>query len=382
MSASRFKAVIAHGGGPTAVLNSSLAGVVEASRERFSALYAASFGLGGILAGKMPDLLRISPGRIAEVAQTPGSAIGSSRKKLTETEFGRIVEELRRQDIRAVFHTGGNGSMQTALDLLRHARQARYELRVVGIPKTIDNDLLVTHHAPGYASTAYFFACAARDAGLDCRSLPSPVCVLETLGRNAGWIVAATSLARRHPDDPPHLIYLPEYPRSLDQIAADVQAVHRRLGYVVLAVCEGQRDERGTPFGAEVDRPESAVHQLASNLGHTLARRITEQLGLRARAEKPGLVGRSCGPFARERDRHEAFACGFAGAVAAAAGHSGVMVALDRDGGTFLTPLRTVARQERLLPLEWISESGHDVTAGFTEYAAPLVGEVPGYARL
>jgi 6-phosphofructokinase 1 len=272
--------------------------------------------------------------------------------------------------------------MQTALDLSFHARRVGFELQVLGIPKSIDNDLLVTHHTPGYASTAYFFACAARDAGMDCRSLPSPVCILETLGRNAGWIVAATSLARRDADDPPHLIYFPERRVSLDRIASDVRDVFRRLGYVVVALCEGQLDERGMPFGAEVDRPESVAHRLASNLGHTLAGRLTGKLGLRVRAEKPGLVGRSCGPFAREHDRAEAYTAGFAAAVAAADGCSGAMVALDAVGGTFLTALDSVAGKERLLPKEWISEAGNDVTSAFAEYATPLVGQVPGYVGL
>jgi 6-phosphofructokinase 1 len=377
-----LNAVVAHGGGPTAVLNSSLAGLIEGARGRFSHLYGARFGLLGVLEGGMQDLLQVAPDRVAAVAGTPGSAVGSSRRKLDVRDFGQVVAELWRQDIRVVFYTGGNGSMQTAMDLLHHARETGFELQVLGIPKTIDNDLLVTHHTPGYASTAFFFACAARDAGIDCRSLPSPVCILETLGRNAGWIVAATSLARKEADDPPHLIYFPERRVSLDQIASDVEQVFRRLGYVVVAVCEGQLDERGMPFGAEVDRPESAVHRLASNLGHTLAGRLTEKLGLRARAEKPGLVGRSCGPFTRERDRAEAFAAGFTAAVAAEAGQSGVMVALDGVGGTFLTPLDKVAGLERVMPSEWISASGSDVSSGFREYAAPLVGEVPGYERV
>jgi 6-phosphofructokinase len=377
-----LKAVVAHGGGPTAVLNSSLAGLIEGSRGRFSALLAARFGLFGAVEGEMPDLLHVASDRLSAVAATPGSAIGSSRRRLEDADLGRILAELRRQDVRIVFYTGGNGSMRTALDLSRHAHAIGFELRVLGIPKTIDNDLLVTHHSPGYASTAYFFACAARDAGVDCRSLPSPVCILETLGRNAGWIVAATSLARRDADDPPHLIYFPERRMSLGRIASDVEAVYRRLGYVVVAVCEGQLDERGMPFGAEVDRPESAVHRLASNLGHTLAGRLTEKLGLRARAEKPGLVGRSCGPFARERDRAEAYAAGYAAAVAAAEGETRVMVALDEKGGTFLTPLDTVAGKERLLPEECISGAGNNVTSAFAEYAMPLVGEVAGYLKI
>lgn len=359
------KAVIAHGGGPTAVLNASLAGLIEGCRGSFEALYAAPFGLAGVLAGDMPNLLDAPGSLINAIALAPGSAIGSTRAKLSAEELGRVVETLRRKKIDTVFYTGGNGSMRTALEI------AGQNLQAIGIPKTIDNDLLVTHHTPGYASTAYFFACAAREAGIDNASLPSPICILETLGRNAGWIVAATSLANAA-----HLIYLPERPLSADRIAGDAEAVYRKHGRVVIAVCEGQLDETGQPFGADVDR------ELASNLGHTLARLLTKKLGLRARAEKPGLIGRSCGLFARERDRQEARACGHAAAKAALKDETGVMVALDAEGGTFLTPLKNVAGKERLFPQEWIAESGNNVTEAFRAWAGPLIGPVAPWPTL
>ncbi len=384
----RWKAAIAHGGGPTAVLNASLAGAIDACREHADALYGARFGLEGIFARDMPDLLAIAPETVRAAAQTPGSAIGSSRRALGGTDYDRLLDALQARDIRVLFYTGGNGSMDTALSISRRARDAHHELRVIGIPKTIDNDLLVTDHAPGYASTARFFACAARDAGVDNRSLPSPICVIETLGRNTGWVVASTALARDTADDAPHVICFPERPLSLDRIAADVENVYRRLGRAVVAVCEGQLDETGKPFGADVDRPGSPVHHLASNLGHRLARLLAEKTGLRARAEKPGLVGRSCGPFARELDRQEAYECGRAAVLAAAAGETEVMVAIRRDAdspyrsSTFLTPLETVARRERPLPPAWIAEAGNDVTAEFLRYARPLVGEIPGYGPM
>jgi ATP-dependent phosphofructokinase / diphosphate-dependent phosphofructokinase len=295
---------------------------------------------------------------------------------------------FRRRDIHVFFYTGGNGSMDTALAIDRAAREAGYELLVAGIPKTIDNDLSVTDHTPGYASTAHFFAVAARDVGEDNRSLPSPVCVLEVLGRNAGWVVAATAFARQAPEDAPHLIYLPERRLSLDRIAADVETVYRRIGRCLVAVCEGQLDENGRAFGADVDRAESAVHRLASNLGHTLARLLTEKTGLRARSEKPGLFGRSCGPLASELDRREAWQCGRAAAKAALEGEGGVMAALRRDStepyhcSTFLTPLDTVARKERCLPAEWIAPEGNDVMPAFREWAAPLIPVVEAYPRL
>jgi len=376
------KAIVAHGGGPTAVINASLVGLTEECGRQGLHLAGARYGLAGLLRGDVLDLSGCEAGLLSEIAATPGSALGSSRLALADEDYERMFAHLRRAEIRVFFYTGGNGSMETALRIGQHARTAGYEMQVIGIPKTIDNDLSVTDHTPGYASTARFFGCAARDVGEDNRSLPSPICVLETLGRNAGWIVAATSLARSHPDDAPHLIYLPERRISLDRIAADVERVYRRLGRAVVAVCEGQLDENGRAFGADVDRAESDVQRLASNLGHTLARLLSARLGIRARAEKPGLLGRCCGEFAVPLDRREAFACGQAAAVAARAGHSEVMVALHRDSSTFLTPLDTVARVERLLPAEWIHPDGHDVLPAFRDYAAPLTGEIRGWRHL
>jgi ATP-dependent phosphofructokinase / diphosphate-dependent phosphofructokinase len=385
-----LNALIAHGGGPTAVINASLAGLVEECRRRpnVSALYGAQFGLKGVLDEKWISLLDRDPELIRSIGESPGSALGSSRLKLEDPDYERMLDVFQRNNIRCFFYTGGNGSMDTALRLAQRAGASNYELQVIGIPKTIDNDLAVTDHTPGYASTAHFFAAAARDVGEDNRSLPSPICVLEVLGRNAGWVAAATSFARKHEDDAPHLIYFPERPISLDQIAADVERVYRRLGRVVVAVCEGQLDDTGRTFGAEVDRPESSVHRLASNLGHTLARLLSARLGIRARAEKPGLLGRCCGPFATAVDRREAFDCGRAAAIAAAEGRTGVMVAIQRDSNdpyrssTSLTALENVARLERLLPLEWIAPAGNDILPAFTAYAAPLIGGLPGYPRL
>ena len=311
------------------------------------------FGVDGLLSGiTPPDLLRIPARRMEGIAASPGSFIGSSRRRLTEPgEYDLLAASLRKHDIRTLFYTGGNGSMAAAL-----AIAGRFpNLQIVGIPKTIDNDLRVTDHTPGYASTAYFFACAARDAGIDNQSLPSPVCVLETLGRDVGWIVAATALARNTTDAAPHLIYFAEHPLTLDRIAADVERVYRRLGRAFVAVCEGQFD------------------------GQELARELTARLGIRARAERPGLVGRSCGPFTRDRDCREAFECGRAAVRAALHDETGVMVALHHDSSTFLTPLTTVAGKHRNFPLEWIAEGGNDVRPEFLRYAEPLVGVVPAY---
>ncbi len=331
-----MRAAIIHSGGPTAVLNASLAGVVDACRERAGALFGARFGVTGLLADDMVDLLQMPSKQISGAALRPGSLIGSSRQRLTD--YQQVLETLRKRDIRTLFYTGGNGSMAAALAIAEYAPN----LQVIGIPKTIDNDLMVTHHTPGYASTAHFFMGAARDAGIDNQSLPSPVCILETLGRDIGWIVAATSFA----DPAPHLIYFAEKPVSLDRIAADVETSCRQHGRAFIAVPEGLFD------------------------GQVLAEELTSRLGIRARAERPGLTGRSCSACARDRDRRDSYACGRA-AVAAAVHHENrVMVALRADSSTFLTPLETVAGKSRRFPPEWINEAGNGLTDAFREYCS------------
>jgi ATP-dependent phosphofructokinase / diphosphate-dependent phosphofructokinase len=381
-------ALVAHSGGPTAVINASLLGLVEETVKRrfFRHLYGARFGLEGILKREFVDLLDLDPARLSRVAQAPSSALGTSRLELGPGGAERLVEAFRTREIRCLFHTGGNGSMGMAAEIAAGARAAGYDLQVIGIPKTIDNDLAETDHTPGYGSAARFFACAAREIGGDNRALPGQVEFVEVLGRHAGWIVASTALARHRPGDAPHLIYLPEQPLPLDRLLADVERVFARLGRCVVAVCEGQLDDRGEAFGA--DARGGSRGTLAMNLGHRLARLVTERLGIKARAEKPGLLGRVNGPLRSAVDWREARLCGRAAARAAARGISGAMVTLLRQPGpayhvtTGLAPLERIAGVERCVPPEWLHPEGNDVSPELLEYAAPLVGEIAGYESL
>jgi 6-phosphofructokinase 1 len=206
--------------------------------------------------------------------------------------------------------------------------------------------------------------------------------VLETVGRDTGWVVAATALARYREEDAPHLIYFPERPLSGDRILADVEEVYRRLGRVVIAVCEGQRDERGRPFGADELDFENLRRRLPANLGFALARLISQRLGIRARAEKPGLLGRASSAYTVERDRYEAWRCGEEAVRAALGGWTGAMVALRHDGSPYLTSLDSVAGRVRKLPSEWILPSGQGVRPEFLEWLRPLAGSVPSLPRL
>ena len=380
-----MKALLVHSGGPTPVINASLAGVVEEARRHpeIQGLYGAAFGLGGVIQEEFFDLFAQSAQTMQAIADSPSSALGTSRLEATDAVIERVLGVCRARGIRCLIYTGGNGSMGTAA---RIAAAAGGSLQVIGIPKTIDNDLLETDHTPGYATTARFFACAVRDIGADNRALAGQVEFVEVLGRNAGWLVAATCLARHHPDDAPHLIYFPELRLPLEQLLQDIDGVYRRLGRCLVAICEGQLDEHGEAFGA--DERAGSRGKLAMNLAHRLATLTGERLKLKARSEKPGLLGRSWWSEEPRGDRREARLCGAAAVRAAGDGHSGVMVTLVREAGpeyriaTGLAPLDAVARGERLFPAEWRNPAGNDVMAGFRDYVVPLVGAIPHYPRL
>jgi ATP-dependent phosphofructokinase / diphosphate-dependent phosphofructokinase len=378
------KGLVIHGGGPSPVINASLAGVVdEARRHReVSAMYGAAFGLEGVLKEDFIDLYAQRPETIESIATMPSSALGTSRKDASDAEIDRVLRVCRAHDIAWLFITGGNGSMAMAERIGAAAGQS---LQVIGIPKTIDNDLMETDHSPGYATAARFFACAVRDIGADNRALPGQVEFVEVLGRNAGWIVAATSLARHEPDDAPHLICFPELRLPLEKLFDDIDRVYHRLGRCVVAVCEGQLDEAGQPFGAD-ERPGSRG-KLAMNLAHRLAMLTTQRLKLKSRSEKPGLLGRSWWSEEPRLDRIEARLCGAAAVRAASERRTQVTVTLVREPGpeyhvsAGLAPLGNVASRERLFPPDWRNAAGTDVTRVFHEYAAPLAGSIPHYVH-
>lgn len=378
-------ALLVHSGGPTPVINASLLGVVEQAGQhpQITKMFGARFGMEGILKQDFVDLAALPGGRLEQIAHTPSSALGSSRREATGDDLENIFEILRARDIRYVFYNGGNGSMGTAHQLAGLARAGSFEIEVVGIPKTIDNDIRVTDHTPGFASTARFFACAVRDIGADNRALPGQVEFVEVLGRNAGWIVAATILARHDSSDPPHLIYFPEERLRLDQLLADIEDVYARYGRCVVAVCEGQLDNHGQPFGADVRHGSRG--SLAMNLGHRLAMLTAQHLGLKTRSDKPGLLGRSSSQSV-ETDWNEARLCGRAAVTAAVKGQGGHMITLVRQPGpeyrasTGFVELERVAGVERLVPADWRLPNA--IAPEFRDYLQPLIGPIAPFAAL
>ncbi len=382
-------ALVAHSGGPTPVINASLLGVFEEARKHanITSLYGARFGVDGILAENFIDLYAQPPDLIAAVGRTPSSALGTSRRENTPQDLDRIIDIFRKHNVRFFLYNGGNGSMGTAHQIAQAAASTGYELSVVGIPKTIDNDLTHTDHTPGYGSVARYFATAARDIDAENRALPKQVEIVEVLGRNTGWLVAATALGRVHRDDGPHLMYFPERRLPINEFLSDVESVYKRLNRCVVAVCEGQLDEKGTPFGADVRHGSRG--SLAMNLGHRLAMLVSTDLRIRARCEKPGLIARSSSLTISSVDWDEAHLCGTQAVKAALEGGKTHMVALERDFSESylvrprLVALADVAFVEREVPSQWRDlPATEGISKDFFDYAQPFVGEIPALPRL
>lgn len=377
-------ALVAHGGGPTPVLNASLLGVIrEARAAHFQRLWAPRGGLGGIFHEELIDLMSIPRSRLSKLREQSGSAIGSFRGKVSDRMLREIIEFIRARDIRYFFYTGGNGSMGTLHRVAAAARACGYDLASIGIPKTVDNDLCNTDHCPGFGSAARFVSIAVREIGLDQRALPSPVSIVEFMGRTTGWLAAATLLARQRPDDPPHFIYVPEAPFDPDEFLARIDRLLRQQGWVVGVVAEGLRDRAGQMLAASrgINR-DAQGRPLAGDVAAYLARLASRKLRVRVRSEKPGLLCRAFGPCQSSVDAAEAWSSGRFAVRSALGGHSEKMVTLIRERSKSysckfsLVDLNEVADRERCLPAKYLRVPG-DISEAYRDYVAPLIGPAP-----
>ena len=388
--------VVGQSGGPTAVINASLVGVVHAAlaSRAVGRVIGARFGVEGILSGDLVDLGREAPETLETLRRTPAAALGSNRYKLAADDPERILAALEALDVRYFVYIGGNDSADTAHRVALAAAERGYPLRAIHVPKTVDNDLPLTDHCPGYGSMARFVALALRDTGRDTEAMRrvDPVKLVELPGRNAGWVIAASALARRSEEDAPHLLFPPERRLSLDAFLDAIQRAYDRRGFVVAAVAETIRDEIGNPLGnaaGELGMLDAFGHPRLVGAAERLCREISGSLGLKARWEKPGALARSSITCVSETDLAEAYLVGRRAVEAALAGETDRMVSLVRESSnpyratTGLVPLGEVANAERLLPAEYLAADGGDVTPAFREYAEPLLGgPLPEYGRL
>lgn len=380
--------LVAHGGGPTAVINTSLQGVVEAAREsgRVDKIYAARFGAEGILKGDLIDLTEVPASTISLLSVTPASAIGSCRRKLTEADYPTVIETLKRFRIDCFFYNGGNDSMDTCNKVSKLAKAEGLDVRVIGIPKTMDNDLDITDHCPGFGSAARYAAESACELALDASGLPIHVVVLELMGRNAGWVTAASALAARQTNCEV-LTYLPELPVDEDKMLRDIERAYAKGNGLLVTVSEGICGLDGKPL-ATTGIVDGFGHTVPGGTAQHIADSIIQKLNLKARGEKPGLLGRAAIPYASRTDRMEAYAVGRYAVEAALAGKTDSMVAIDAHReesyrfDLFLAPLEKVANVEKKFPLEWILE-GNRIDDRFFDYAMPLMmDKAPQYAIL
>jgi 6-phosphofructokinase 1 len=386
--------LIAQSGGPSMVINQSLVGAITEAKKhkQISNIYGSLHGIKGVLDEKLIDLRRESKATLDAVAHTPSSALGSIRKKPTTEECLKIFSTLQKYNVRFFFYIGGNDSAETAHIIHEEAKKVNYDLHCFHIPKTIDNDLLENDHTPGFGTAAKFVACAVMGDNLDNCALKG-VKIDVVMGRHAGYLAAASALARVYPDDGPHLIYCPERHFSMQQFLDDVKKVYDRLGRCVVVVSEGISDEYGiaiaTKFIKETDAHGNVQLSGSGALGDLLANEIKTKLEIsRVRADTFGYLQRSFPAMISEVDAAEARAVGVESVKEAAAGHPEGSIAIRRKPGKKYqvyyerVPLENVAKNTRHMPEEFINAAGNDVTTEFLEYARPLVGDLPIIGRL
>ncbi|MFH2203163.1 MAG: 6-phosphofructokinase [Elusimicrobiota bacterium] len=390
----RGKAVIAQGGGPTAVINQSLVGAVLQARKYpwIENIYGARHGVSGILAEDFQDLTLATTHNLEMVAQTPSAGMLSTRDKPDAQYCSEIFKVLKAHGVRYFFYCGGNDSADTCRIVSENAQKMRYDLRVIHIPKTIDNDLRVTDHCPGFGSAGKFVANAFAGVNLDNRSIPG-VYIGVVMGRNAGFLTGASVLGRTYADDGPHLVYVPEVPFSEKKFLADVDKTFKKHKRCVVAISEGVCDKKGTPIiSALTKSQERDAHgnvQLSGTgaLGDALSAVVKEKLKIkRVRSDTFGYLQRSFLGVVSEVDAWEAREVGEKAVQFAAWENRDGSVAIRRTGDyaseCFLTPLKTVAKHTKHMPKEFFHVNNSMVTQAFIDYARPLVGKLAVCERI
>ena len=395
--AQKMNMVIAQSGGPSMVINESLWGAVMAARSKAASkeigrILGARHGIAGILKGDYIDLRKVGEKKFEAIAATPSSALGSCRLKPTGKDCRRIFQEFKKLNVGYFYYIGGNDSADAARIVAEEAQKEGYPLVCWHIPKTIDNDLRSCDHTPGFGSAARFVASALKGDDLDNRALGG-VKIDIIMGRDAGFLTAASALARVRPDDGPHLIYLPEVPFSEAKFVKDVKATMKKYGRCVCAISEGIRGKDGIPIGAKLADGEKDSHgnvQMSGTgaLGDALAKLLKAKAGVkRVRADTFGYLQRSFPGIASRQDRNEARGAGLSAVICSLlekkAGVFCGTIGIERRktkryGVNFVyRPIADAAKFTRSVPKEYIAENGHDVTPAFIEYARPIVGDLP-----
>lgn len=397
--------IIGQSGGPTSVINASAYGVIRTALDTdcITTVYGAAHGIRGVLEDKLYIMDEEDAYELELLKNTPSSELGSVRYKIADpdaddTDYKRILEIFKKYDVRYFFYNGGNDSMDTCDKISRYMEKVGYECRVMGVPKTIDNDLYGTDHCPGFGSAAKYIATSCMEVSKDARVYDTGmITIIEIMGRHAGWLAGAAALATKFGSGP-DLVYLPELPFDMDKFIADVERIYAANGKVLVAVSEGIHYADGSFVSeAKTSATDGFGHAQLGGLAPMLAEIVKQRTGAKVRGIELSLLQRCAAHLASKTDLDEAVLAGRAAVDAAVAGETGKMVAFDcdRTNGytckTKLLPLTSVANFEKTVPLEWITPEGNFVTDAFIDYALPLIqGEperptessLPRYARL
>lgn len=387
--------VIGQSGGATAVINQTLVGAVREAKRcaGFSAVLGMRNGIEGVLNEDFIDLGRQDEKILDGLLFTPSAALGSCRYRLNENDAGKAIEIFKRHGIRYMLLIGGNDSARTSLEVEEAAKRVGYELKVVAAPKTIDNDLPEMDHTPGYGSVARFVAVTTREAGFCTEAMKKadPVKIVEVMGRNSGWIAAASALGKKTEKDAPHLIYFPERPFDSGKFIEDVKQVYGKIGWCVIVISETIRDKKGRRIAEKSGNvlEDAFGHKYVGCAAEKLCELVEKKLKVRARYDKPGTIQRMSMAYVSETDQKEAYMAGKAAANGLADGKSGIMVTLVRGSdapyscGTAEAPLARIASTEKYLPDDFINGDGNFITESFVDYALPLIGpRLPNFTRL
>lgn len=388
--------VIGQSGGPTAVINASLVGVIqEAARHpEIRNVYGMRWGIQGFMEETLVNLGIEPADRLELLKRTPSSALGSCRLKLKDEHLPRVLEVIRKNDIRFFFYIGGDDSQNTTHRVVEYCRGQGYELYGIGIPKTVDNDLFGTDHTPGYGSAAKYVALSAQQGGILARDMQKvdPVCVYQAVGRDAGWLAAASALAKRYEEDPPHLIYIPERPFTNEKFFSDIERCYGRYGFVSIFVGEGIVYPDGRPVSGTQTFDKFGNLEFGA-MGGASAAMVVKNLAcdhLNCRGEFQVVESLQMAGMDRVStvDRHEAWMAGVEAVRLATAGKSGLMVSFERAPGDayecryVAVPLLKVNEGKQTMPDRFIDDANSFVTPAFLDYLRPLVGELPEMGRL
>jgi len=401
--------IFGQSGGPTAVINASAYGVFRTALDSdcITRVLGAEHGIRGVLDDRLFDMGQEDAYELSLLMNTPASALGSVRYKIADpdkddTDYKRILEIFKKYDVRYFFYNGGNDSMDTCEKISRYMEKVGYECRVMGVPKTIDNDLYGTDHCPGFGSAARYIATSCMEIARDaCVYDKGQVTIIEIMGRHAGWLTASAALATKFGSGP-DLIYLPEVDFDYEKFFTDVERLYKEKGSVMVAVSEGIHDSKGTfisEYGSNLAKEKDAFgHAQLGGLAAQLAEEVKRRTGAKVRGIELSLLQRCGAHLASGADLNEAYLAGETAVKAAIGGETGKMVAFERDTvdgeyvcKTRLIPLDSVANLEKKIPLEWITEDGSFVKQPLIDYVLPLVQgqpervteqSMPRYARL